>query len=480
MFCAPVSFGQGVHLMENRGPYDNCFEVLEKRTDTTFYYIDEDDPDKFYIVYYPSSESFSAYDTISSEDFLSRATVTSTNSAVVTDGAAFNPTCAAIIACTYTVTVPTPANSEITDVRFSFDYGAGAGCWLGDAVQDIDYLGCTSGFWGCAVAGGGTCTGADLSLYPDISACIPAPSCAPYDMVFDMNWYRTCFGPAACATLGCVFPLSDFSVTIEGETVENTALAGGAPTTIAVACGDLVSLDAGASFGVPTYDYLWSNGATTATQVVTHTLNGTYTYSVLVTDACGQTTTSSVDVVVTGCSATLPVELVDFDAENYSEGNKLSWKTLSETQNEKVIIERSIDGLNWDVLGEVLGAGNSSVEIAYEFWDDRPVMGMNYYRLKQVDFDGSWEFSDIVTVDLRNRFVLFPNPADQQVQLVLDQDQSLPLNLQISNAQGEVVHSGIINENYHDIDISTFSNGVYFVRFFEEGSLYSVEKLVVK
>ena len=474
------AYSQVSGIASNRGPCEDCFEVEERRTDTTMYYLSESDPDKFYLVYFPSYENFTSTDTISNEEFLSRATVTSTNSTPVLTGAFYNPTCAAILACTYSVTVPTPANSEITDVRFSFDYGAGAGCWLGDAVYDVDYLGCTSGFWGCALIGGGTCTGADLSMFAEIGACIPAPSCAPYDMDFDLNFYRSCIGPAGCATLGCVYPLSDFSVTIEGETVDNTALAGGSVTSIAVGCDTDVLLDAGAVYGVPAYDYLWSNGETTATQTVNHSINGTYTYSVLVTDACGQTTTSSVDVVVSGCSATLPVELVHFQGKNFPEGNKLTWETLSETDNEKFIIERSSDGLNWENIGEIMGAGNSSTKIDYEFLDDRPIIGMNYYRLKQVDFNGSWEYSDIISIDLRNKFVLYPNPAEDQVQLVLEEDKALPLSLQITNAQGTIVYRDLIQENFHEIDLSELSSGVYFVRLFEDGSLFSTEKLVVR
>ncbi len=94
--------------------------------------------------------------------------------------------------------------------------------------------------------------------------------------------------------------------------------------------------------------------------------------------------------------AVLPVELVSFEAFSIEKGIKLIWTTATEISNERFIIERSNDGLQWHQIGEVAGNGNSSELIDYSFEDFHPFQGINYYRLVQVDYDGQQSISEIV------------------------------------------------------------------------------------
>ena len=98
----------------------------------------------------------------------------------------------------------------------------------------------------------------------------------------------------------------------------------------------------------------------------------------------------------------LPIELVGFFAYNEDGYNKLSWITMSEIENESFIIERSENGKDWEVIGEIAGAGNSSYEITYDFRDKEYKATINYYRLTQVDYNGDFERSKIVSVDNRD------------------------------------------------------------------------------
>ncbi|MFD2248386.1 SGNH/GDSL hydrolase family protein [Pontibacter ruber] len=95
----------------------------------------------------------------------------------------------------------------------------------------------------------------------------------------------------------------------------------------------------------------------------------------------------------------LPVELFDFKGIVAKSGIQLHWKTASETNNAHFNIERSEDGKNFKVIGKVNGSGNSNTTLAYTFTDKSAHTGTLYYRLKQVDFDGQYETSNVIAVN---------------------------------------------------------------------------------
>lgn len=101
-------------------------------------------------------------------------------------------------------------------------------------------------------------------------------------------------------------------------------------------------------------------------------------------------------------SSVLPIQLLSFDASKGNHHVALKWQTASETNNEKFIIERG-DGQSFSRIGEVKGAGTTLQQTNYEFTDRAPAHGKNYYRLRQVDFDGKSEVSPV-------RMVLVGNP----------------------------------------------------------------------
>ena len=112
----------------------------------------------------------------------------------------------------------------------------------------------------------------------------------------------------------------------------------------------------------------------------------------------------------------LPVELVQFEVFPEQNGSiLLKWTTATEINNEKFIVERSIDGRSFESIGKVAGKGNSIELVSYSFEDKNPISGYNYYRLKQIDFDGAYEYSPIITIQvLKERSIFFyPNPADE-------------------------------------------------------------------
>jgi hypothetical protein len=109
---------------------------------------------------------------------------------------------------------------------------------------------------------------------------------------------------------------------------------------------------------------------------------------------------ASMDAV--GCfSLPLPVELTDFGVNTHETSNYIYWSTASEVNSDYFHVERSVNGGEWDIVGYVQSAGNSSTTLDYQLEDRGFEPTINYYRLKQVDFDGTTKYYNIVSVDNR-------------------------------------------------------------------------------
>jgi hypothetical protein len=159
---------------------------------------------------------------------------------------------------------------------------------------------------------------------------------------------------------------------------------------------------------------------------------------------------------------TLPVKLVKFLASADAKTAKLYWETASELNNDKFEIERSTNGTDFAKIGEVKGNGTSQKLNIYNFKDFAPANGINYFRLKQLDFDGKFEYSDVrfVNFDLGDLAInIYPNPVSE----VLNFSQSVK-NVTIYNLQGAMVYQFKDNTNAIKIPI-TVNSGIYILKF---------------
>lgn len=120
--------------------------------------------------------------------------------------------------------------------------------------------------------------------------------------------------------------------------------------------------------------------------------NGSNTFTINLTGTTANITTSP------GCSP-LPIELILFGVEDKEIYNLLSWSTATEINNHYFSIERSNDGMLWEEIAQVQGNGNSSTKIDYSYSDYTRTLSVNYYRLKQTDYDGSYEYAEIIYID---------------------------------------------------------------------------------
>ncbi|MBD3750054.1 MAG: T9SS type A sorting domain-containing protein [Sphingobacteriales bacterium] len=117
---------------------------------------------------------------------------------------------------------------------------------------------------------------------------------------------------------------------------------------------------------------------------------------------------------------TLPVKLSKFTAKADGNFASLYWETQSEINNDKFLIEKSLDGKEFMSIGEVDGKGNSTTINTYTFRDKSPAAGANYYRLKQIDFDGKFDYSDVRAVNFNFdnvQVLVYPNPANEVINL---------------------------------------------------------------
>ena len=193
------------------------------------------------------------------------------------------------------------------------------------------------------------------------------------------------------------------------------------------------------------------------------------------------TTIDNVTVPEAG-AVILPVKWADVEVRSLKDGNQLEWATYSEVNNDRFEIEKSVNGmLEFRTIGSIDGEGNSSEVNRYEFLDEDVSSATSYYRIKQIDYDGNFEYSEVVLAR-NNRFnkVNFsPNPFDAQILMSMDPQQLVEgSSLYMYNSQGEIiVNKKITSSNMNEpIETEHLSAGMYFIQF-SNGDVIRLVKL---
>ncbi|MES1222018.1 MAG: T9SS type A sorting domain-containing protein [Bacteroidota bacterium] len=166
----------------------------------------------------------------------------------------------------------------------------------------------------------------------------------------------------------------------------------------------------------------------------------------------------------------IPVKLVNFTAEkNNNNTIGLHWQTATEINNSYFGIERSADGNYWVQIGKLIGAGNSTDLIGYTYIDKSPFAGLNYYRLRQTDFDDNYELSPVRMINMSlsgsNKLVAYPNPAKDFVTIELD--KAMLSDLEVYDISGRQYYNTVKKGSYENqklrLNISSLPKGVYFI-----------------
>ena len=171
-------------------------------------------------------------------------------------------------------------------------------------------------------------------------------------------------------------------------------------------------------------------------------------------------------------SSPLPVELLYFTArwqDDVCEIVQMEWATATEINNDYFEIQRSTDGINFTAIKQEQGAGNSNTIIVYTETNVNPVKDISYYRLKQVDFNGEFSYSNIAIINAPegiNIINLWPNPSVNEFTFLLTSSENTKLNIAIVDMQGKTVKkiTQPINESASVLTIDTrqLLSGYYF------------------
>lgn len=181
------------------------------------------------------------------------------------------------------------------------------------------------------------------------------------------------------------------------------------------------------------------------------------------------TSNGSTDIFFTQYSSSpLPVEWEYFGVAANPQGVMLEWKTASELNNEFFAVQRSFDGVFFEQIGTVAGKGNSTTGHSYTFLDEHPWPGVTFYRLKQVDTDGAFDYSNIVELRNDNPQVLltaFPNPARDRFEFrLLGATGTTPLDIALLDATGRIVCNRRATSTRGELDVSALSPGIYLLK----------------
>lgn len=172
----------------------------------------------------------------------------------------------------------------------------------------------------------------------------------------------------------------------------------------------------------------------------------------------------------------LPVTWISFNAKAVNNQVLLNWKTAQEKNTDHFDVERSLDGEHFSTIGTVASAQNSAAESDYSFRDDKPVHGIGYYRLKQVDLDGHFTYSIVITVKMNTRLSvkILENPVHSNLHLQITGTDGKPLHLLIVDAAGKKYKTLITGEGSKEVNTQSLSSGMYYLVYQTDGHTISL------
>ncbi len=169
------------------------------------------------------------------------------------------------------------------------------------------------------------------------------------------------------------------------------------------------------------------------------------------------------------CGNALPVELVSFEGMESGNEISLSWSTASEENSSHFEVQKSSNGFDWEVIGEVKSHENSTDMNYYVFNDGAVSNEVNYYRLRMVDLDETFEYSEMVVVRMEvaiarelMEVTVFPNPTVDVLKLDFKGASSSELNIRVLNEAGNTMYASSGSE-VNNIDVSQYATGTYFL-----------------
>jgi hypothetical protein len=181
----------------------------------------------------------------------------------------------------------------------------------------------------------------------------------------------------------------------------------------------------------------------------------------------------------------LPIELLYFTGHAEATANIIEWATATEKNNQYQIVERSSNGIDsWTEVGRKAGAGNSTTTIAYKLTDAAP-LSLGYYRLRAVDFDGTEQLSEVISLQRESDvFAIvnaFPVPVEKEVTLMVNAPLSGDVNIIVTDNSGKLLYkrSTTLTKGVNEvkIDMENLPSGTYMVTL-DNGSARVMKQIV--
>ncbi len=217
-----------------------------------------------------------------------------------------------------------------------------------------------------------------------------------------------------------------------------------------------------------------STGTVTATGL---TIGNTY---MLMVDGWGG---SVCNFTVSNWSATgiLGVSLTDFHLLSMENGNDIRWETATEKDNDYFVVQRSTDGVNFMDVQIIDGAGTKVSPTTYKYFDAYRLPGIVYYRLKQVDLDNTFTYSERISIARNNTEVvsLYPNPVKDLLTLTIEHQE--PVEVQIYNINGTLIKTVFFQgegSESQTIQTDQLNKGLYFMHFVTENEVIIDQKFI--
>ena len=179
----------------------------------------------------------------------------------------------------------------------------------------------------------------------------------------------------------------------------------------------------------------------------------------------------------------LPVEFGEFNTEYVPEQGIVDvvWSTESERDNDYFIVERSSNGIDFEEIATADAVGNSTYETKYYAIDEEPYIGVNYYRIKQVDVNGDFNYSELRTVNILDSYYdimsVNPNPTNDRTEIVFNDYSNENAELKIFDMSGNLVEHASIScqkgGNRMEIDLSNHQDGIYMLNLTTNNKTYT-------
>ena len=184
------------------------------------------------------------------------------------------------------------------------------------------------------------------------------------------------------------------------------------------------------------------------------------------------------------CITLLPVNMLNFDGLGYDNYNVINWKTATEKNNDYFLLERSSDGHTFTEIAQIDGNGNSNEMIDYNYVHRNP-NELEYYRLKQVDFDGKFEYSKVIAVNSKQGIDvnIFPNPTKHNFSFSLSESYEGILTISYANVLGDISKETIPvtkgNNTYQVQKFEDLDAGIYFVQIVnDQNEIIKTQKII--